>query len=111
MSIITIARRTPYYHVYNYSSSYEELLKKPNRPTLYVQRLRSMLSIVYKSPMNQGPIYVQDLQDLLVISEHSKSNRYLPLFSCNLKLKGIVLFTNLASTGIYRIIVIRTLLP
>ncbi len=60
-------------YVYNnYSSSYEELLNKANRPTLYVQRLRSILSIVYKSLMKQGPIYVQDL---FVVNEHTKSKR------------------------------------
>ncbi len=64
-------------YVYNnYSSSYEELLDKSNRPTLYVQRLRSILNILYKSLMKQGPIYVQDL---FVINEHSRSKRYFPL--------------------------------
>ena len=49
-------------YIYNkYSSSYEELLNKANRPTFYVQRLRSILSIVYKFLMKQLPKYVQDL--------------------------------------------------
>ena len=65
------------HYVYNnYSSSYEELLNKANRSTLYVQWLRSILSIVYKSLMKQGPIYVQDL---FVINEHSRNKRYFPL--------------------------------
>ena len=52
------------------------LLSRSNRNTLYVQRLRSILSIVYKSVMKQGPMYVNDL---FVINENSKSRRYFPL--------------------------------
>ena len=55
---------------------YEEPLNKANRPTVYVQRLWSILSIVYKSLMKQEPIYVQDL---FVIKEYSRSKRYFPL--------------------------------
>ena len=71
----------------NYSSSYEELLNKANRPTLYVQRLRSILSIVYKSLMKQGPIYVHDL---FVINEHSRSKRYFPLVQPQFKTQRFV---------------------
>ena len=42
----------------DFNSSYEQLLSRSNRNTLYVQRLRLNLSIVYKSGMKQGPMYV-----------------------------------------------------
>ncbi len=46
-------------YVFNdFNSSYEQLLSRSNRNTIYVQRLRSILSIVYKSVIKQGPIDV-----------------------------------------------------
>ncbi len=53
-----------YMYVYNnYSSSYEELLNKANRPTLYVQRIRSVLNIVYKSNETRADICTGSICD------------------------------------------------
>ena len=45
-------QKQPLRYVFNdFNSSYEELLSRSNRSTLYVQRLRSIIGIIYKSTM------------------------------------------------------------
>ncbi len=72
------------WHFHDFNSSYEQLLSRSNRNTLCVQRLRLILSIVYKSVMKQGPMYVNDL---FVINENSKSRRYFPLVQPQFKIR------------------------
>ncbi len=48
-------------YVFNDFNSSYELLSRPKRNTLYVQRLPSILSTVYKSVMKQGLMYVNAL--------------------------------------------------
>ncbi len=64
----------------DFNSSYEKVLIRSNRTTVYVQQLRPMLGILYKSIMKQGPKYVTDL---VVVNENSRRQfpRFQPHFT------------------------------
>lgn len=60
-------------HVFNdYTSSYADLLKRADRTLMYVQRLRSILKLVYKCLNKEGPAY---LHDMFTLNEGSNSRK------------------------------------
>ena len=64
-------------YVFNdYTSNYDELLKKASKTMLYVQRIKSILSIVQKCLQKACPSY---LNDMFRINQGSNSRMFLPL--------------------------------
>ncbi len=90
------ALRYVHVHVYNdFNLSYEKLLSQSNGRTctLYLQRLRSILGVVYQSIMKQGPMYVNDLlavneknstwKKFPLVQPHFTARRYFLKYVCN----------------------------
>jgi hypothetical protein len=64
-------------YVFNdYTSTYQELLKKADITLLYVQRVRSLLCVVNRCLVKAGPAY---LNDMFTLNEGSNSRKLYPL--------------------------------
>ncbi len=88
----------------DFNSSYEQLLSRPNRNTLYVQRLRSILSIVYKSVMKQRRYMSMTCLSLMkTVKVESMSH----LFTCSPRQEDTVLMASATKQVIFGISRIR----